>query len=1050
MFEFPLKKTINSNKFRESAIHFEEHKCYTFAPPGTSEYLKYWEEESKRCIDGYTAPDGDWISGYFYFYLNYGRIIKVEDREITLPSGKTIKKAERIEGPPRFWDYDRAFFDCVDMAEKENKHLVVLKARRKGFSYKGASMLIRNYFLIRDSVSYAMASEAEFLTKDGVLSKAWDMMNFVDDNTAWYKHRHKKDTNMHKRASFIRNVNGVQVEEGYKSEIMGITLKNDPHKARGKAGKLILFEEGGKFPNLKTVWQVARPSVEQDGQAYGLMIAYGTGGTQEADYTGLKDLFYEPTAYNCLPIRNIWDEGDQDKACGFFVPQSANLKQYMDEDGNTDVLGSTEAIMKERELVIQNASDRTSIDRHICEQPLTPAEATLNISTNIFPKRELIQQLATIRNSKSLSDLKQVGELRMDDNGVVKFEQKPTLKALTTYRIPAGYSKEGAVTIWEHPPADTPYGLYVAGCLLPGEKVYTSGGLKNVEDVTLEDKLINKDGEEVSVNALLRYDKSNEPIYNTHMSNVDRPTIYTQEHPLYLAESVELEFDFIKAKDTKEGMWTKYPNFYNKVKPIPFGLWNKHKRKRKNDDINPMQFEDFWWFVGHWLGDGFNNNQGENYTIYNSFGLEEIEYVNKYKDIVTRLFSRNPHLKLQNGSNTHKFEYKQLYLFLEENFGKYAGGKYISEWVKYLPNNLKNHLILGYMDSDGSVYKDKSTIRSTFKSINRRLLNDIQDILFSIGIVSSFNLSDPPSTYNINGKTGETKQAYALRLNQVELKKFADKFSFDYYSRKLRCAKQIEFKQKPKKSETCILSEDGNYIYIKISKIEKSTYTGVVYNFDCETHTFITQYCTGHNCDPYDHDQTSGDSLGSVFIYKRIQNFESWYDTIVAEYTGRPDKADNFYETVRMLLIYYKASLLYENERKGLFTYFANKHSEYLLADTPSKIKDIVKDSTVIRGKGVHMPKEIKRWMEGLIKDWLNEEYEVGRKNLQKIYSEALLEELIAYDPLHGNFDRVIAFGLCMIYREELYHLTVKQSANENKDALLLFNKPLFLGRVPY
>jgi hypothetical protein len=664
MFELPLKRTVNSNKFREAALHFEEHKCYTFAPPGTSEYLKYWEEEAKRCMQGYEAPDGDWISGYFYFYLNYTRIIKREQKIGVGRGGKEISKLESIEGFPVFWDYDRAYFDCVELAERENKHLVVLKARRKGFSFKGASMLIRNYFLFRDSVSYAMASETEFLTKDGVLSKAWDMMNFVDNNTAWFKHRHKKDSTMHKRASFVRNVNGVQVEQGYKSEIMGITLKNDPQKARGKAAKLILFEEGGKFPNLKTVWQIARPSVEQDGEAFGLMIAYGTGGTEEADYTGLKDLFYEPLAYNCLPIRNVWDEGEQDRPCGFFVPQSANIKRFMDADGNTDFVASNEAILIERDIVIENASDRTAIDRHICEQPLTPAEATLNISTNIFPKRELIQHLATIRNSKSLSDLKQVGELYTDTNGVVKFQQNPKLKSLTKYRVPAGSSKEGALCIWEHPPAETPYGLYVAGC------------------------------------------------------------------------------------------------------------------------------------------------------------------------------------------------------------------------------------------------------------------------------------------------------------------------------------------------------------------------------------------------DPYDHDQTTGDSLGSVFIYKRIQSFESWYDTIVAEYTGRPDKAEDFYETVRLLLIYYKASLLYENERKGLFTYFANKHSEYLLADTPSKIKDIVKDSTVIRGKGVHMPKEIKRWMEGLIKDWLNEEYEVGRKNLQKIYSEALLEELIAYDPLHGNFDRVIAFGLCMIYREELYHITVKNESQKNKEALLLFNKPLFLGRI--
>jgi hypothetical protein len=614
---------------------------------------------------GYTAPDGDWISGYFYFYLNYTRIIKRESKTTENSRGMKITKLESIEGFPRFWDYDRAYYDVVELAETTNKHLAVLKARGKGYSFKGASMLVRNYFLFRDSVSYAIASEAEYLTKDGVLSKAWDMMNFVDDNTAWYKHRHKKDTGMHKRASFIRNVNGVQVEQGYKSEIIGITLKNDPHKARGKRGKLILFEEAGKFPQLKTAWQTARPSVEEDGEAFGLMIAYGTGGTEEADYTGLKDLFYEPKAYNCLGIRNIWDEGEQDRACGFFVPQSANMKQFMDKDGNTDFVESNAAIMKERELVIENASDRTSIDRHICEQPLTPAEATLNISTNIFPKRELIKHLATIRNSKALSDLKQVGELYFNEQGIVKFEQNPKLKDLTKYRIPAGHSKSGAVVIWEHPPADIPYGLYVAGC------------------------------------------------------------------------------------------------------------------------------------------------------------------------------------------------------------------------------------------------------------------------------------------------------------------------------------------------------------------------------------------------DPYDHDSTAGDSLGSVFIYKRIQTFESWYDTIVAEYTGRPDKAEDFYETVRMLLLYYKASLLYENERKGLFTYFANKHSEYLLADTPGKIKDIVKDSTVIRGKGIHMPKEVKRWMEGLIKDWLNDEYEVGKKNVNKIYSEALLEELISYDPLHGNFDRVIAFGLCMIFREELYHVNVKKGTEANKEALMLFSKPIFLNRMP-
>ena len=665
MFELPLKKTVDSDKFRQPAIFFEKHGVYTFAPPGTSEYIKYWTDEMTKCQYGYTAPDGDWVSGYFYFYLNYTRIIVVKDVVVDIGNGRKRKRRERVESVPYFWDYDRAYYDAIELAETHGKHLAVIKARGKGYSFKGASMLVRNYYMFRESVSYAIAAESEFLTKDGLLTKAWDMMDFIDNNTGWYKRRQVKNSSIHKRASFIENINGVPVEQGYKSEIIGISLKNDPQKARGKRGKLILFEEAGKFPNLKTAWQIARPSVEHDGEAFGVMIAFGTGGTEEADYTGLKDLFYEPEAYNCLPLRNIWDEGEQDTACGFFVPQSANIEKFMDSDGNTDYDQATHFILAEREKVVAHASDRAAIDRHICEQPLTPAEATLNISTNMFPKKDLIRHLATIRNSESIRGLKQVGSLYFDSNGKVKFEQNPKLKDLTRYRLQANESKAGAVVIWEHPIEDPPWGLYIGGV------------------------------------------------------------------------------------------------------------------------------------------------------------------------------------------------------------------------------------------------------------------------------------------------------------------------------------------------------------------------------------------------DPYDHDTSITDSLGSVFIYKRVQTFESWYDVPVAEYTGRPDKAETFYEIVRMLAMYYGATLLYENEKKGLFTYFANKHCEYLLADQPSKLKDVIKDLTVVRGKGTHMNKPIKQWMETLIRDWLLEEFEPGRKNLTKLLSEPLLEELIAYDPVKGNFDRVISFGLALIYNVELDHVKLKKVSEEEKIDLYLFKKPLFLNKIP-
>ena len=102
------------------------------------------------------------------------------------------------------------------------------------------------------------------------------------------------------------------------------------------------------------------------------------------------------------------------------------------------------------------------------------------------------------------------------------------------------------------------------------------------------------------------------------------------------------------------------------------------------------------------------------------------------------------------------------------------------------------------------------------------------------------------------------------------------------------------------------------------------------------------------------------------------------------------------------------------------------------MADQPDILRDIVQDMKVQRTKGNHMNKPIKEWGEGLIKDWLNEEYASGKKNLTKIFSEPLLEELIAYNP-DGNFDRVMALMEVMIYREELHHVKIKDAKEANK-----------------
>ena len=72
----------------------------------------------------------------------------------------------------------------------------------------------------------------------------------------------------------------------------------------------------------------------------------------------------------------------------------------------------------------------------------------------------------------------------------------------------------------------------------------------------------------------------------------------------------------------------------------------------------------------------------------------------------------------------------------------------------------------------------------------------------------------------------------------------------------------------------------------------------------------------------------------------------------------------------------------------------------------------------------------------------MNEEYAPGVKNLTKILSEPLLEELIAYND-KGNFDRVMAFMILMLYRLQLHNLHVKEKKEVERETRI-FDKPLF------
>jgi len=443
----------NSKKYSPAAEHYLEYGFYTDAIPGTKEYYDYWDEEKRRCLQGYED-----ITGYHYFYLNYCPIDRVVDE--FLEDGTKIARRERTF--PAFYDGDYEYFHAIDKCRRENKHMVVLKARRKGFSYKAGSMLARNYFLMRNSKNYVFASQKEYLIGDGLLSKAWDFLSFIDDNTAWTQPR-LRDREMHKQSGYKKNVNGADVELGMKSQIIGVSLKDAPDKVRGKAGDLIFFEEAGSFGGLLKAWEVAMPTMRQGSKTLGTMVAFGTGGEEGVGFDGMEELFYHPESYDCMAFENEWDAGAMGTKCGYFVPIYQNLDGFIDENGNSL---KEEAIKHEEEQreKKKGANDPKALDQYTAEHPFTPQEATLQVTANLFDVTSLKEQYNKIK-AHGLESQGTAGVMYYNKDGKVSFRAAGEVSPVYKFPHRKGDKTEGAVVIYESPyrtkEEEVPHNLYL-------------------------------------------------------------------------------------------------------------------------------------------------------------------------------------------------------------------------------------------------------------------------------------------------------------------------------------------------------------------------------------------------------------------------------------------------------------------------------------------------------------------------------------------------------------------------------------------------------------
>lgn len=455
----------DANYFRQAALHYMKYGCYTFLKPNSnpnSEYRKFWDEERRRCWEGYVREsDGAWVSGYHYWLLNYQpMLVNVVE--------KGRKKAIRKESFPFFFEGIDWRFHYLYQAREKGHHGIELAKRGCGKSYSLSAIMGHNLILgeseesKRRVITVLTAYQKEYLKddKDGTLSKFKPAINFVFANTPFPHLMLKNSPNEMSWQMGYKDEYGI--EKGSLNQVMAVSAKDDSGKLRGKRG-WILYEEMGNFKDLLSLYDVTRKSVEDGDYTFACQYLVGTASEKESDFTSAKTLLYYPEGYNIYALENVYDKPKQGKSTfGYFFPAYINRAGCYNEDGVSDVVKALIEILLARHKAKYSA-DPQSVLRVIAEDPITPAEAIIKVKAAYYPITSLTERLSQLDQDVHAFDDVYVGKLVQGKEGVefIPTDDIPIRKYGVENDTP------GAIEIFEMPQKDrsgkVPHTRYIIG-----------------------------------------------------------------------------------------------------------------------------------------------------------------------------------------------------------------------------------------------------------------------------------------------------------------------------------------------------------------------------------------------------------------------------------------------------------------------------------------------------------------------------------------------------------------------------------------------------------
>lgn len=1001
--------------FRPTALHFQKYGCFTQLRPNAnpnSEYGKWIREEKRRCWEGYVREsDGEWVTGYMYWFLNYSPIMLSKII-------KGTKRADRIKDFPEIWEGIYWRFHYMEQARNGGlyndfmggQNCAELASRGKGKSYSLASILSHNFILgvnqetaKRGEVnSVVTAYQKEYLTKDGVLNKFVSMADFCAENTQFPRRRLKSSL---QDMTWVMGYKDAElgIEKGTKNQVIGVSSKDDESKTRGKRAAHILIEEFGCHIKGTRVlmYDGSTKNVEDVQIGDVLMGNDNTPRIVQKLYNG-TDQLYKITLSN----------GD------FQIVNSHHPVYFKKYNWNTKTY--TEHTLTAPELMkIKNLNKGYYIPKAIINFPsksilIDPYFLGLWLGDGDSTRLDIANEDSEVLDWLKTSYPGYVRDLR----------QSETCKV---FHISKSH-------IYDY--CFKEYNLY-------NNKHIPEDFKLNTSDIQLKvvAGLIDTDG-----------------TYNSRKNFFEITQRYDRKHILddikFMCEANGLKCSLTSRIGTgkKKGVLHYRLRISGNLSIIP----TKISRKKGINSIayksrncwNDYTFKVEPYEVGEYYGFTVDKNHlfvlGDLTITHNTFP----RLIDLYNVMLP---------SVQEGD----ISFGQIYMLgtAGDAESDFAG----AQEIMYNPKGYNMYALPNVFDKNNQGKRDFVFFFPGYVNrkgcYNEDGVSDVVKALIEIlqnRYRVKYNSSDPNTVIKTIAEVPITPAEAIVKtgVNMFPVTDLTERLGQldsnpreydDVYVGSL-IIKDGEVQFSPT-SETPIREFPH-----KDNKIEGAIELFQLPVIDKETRKpYNSRYIAA--ADPYDDDESNTMSLGSVFI------LDLWTDKIVAEYTGRPLFAEDFYEICRKLCLFYNARMNYENNKKGLFGYFSKMNCTYLLTEQLEflKDKDMVKESYGNKARGTNATVPINAFARNLLRAWLlkpipimqivdGEEEEVLVPNLYTLRNRALIKELIMYNS-EGNFDRISAMGMLMLLREDkmiLYNGEINKDKEEKAKAGYLGNDSFF------